>query len=148
MNSSGILAYRIKKKNLQFFLVHPGGPFFKNKDLGSWTIPKGEFTDEDPLQAAIREFSEETGIKISGNFIELGKVKQKGGKTVFAWAIEFDFDPSVIISNTFKLEWPPRSGKFQEFPEIDKGEWFPLQTALKKINPAQTFFLSHLIDIF
>jgi predicted NUDIX family NTP pyrophosphohydrolase len=147
LNAAGILAYRQVNKNIEFFLVHPGGPFFKNKDLGSWTIPKGEFTDEAPLDAAIREFKEETGIDINGNFIELGKVKQKGGKTVQAWAVEFDFDAAAVRSNTFKLEWPPRSGKMQEYPEIDRGEWFGLHSAIQKINPAQIFFLNNLIGL-
>ena len=147
MNSAGLLVYRLKKSKAEFFLVHPGGPFFKNKDLGSWTIPKGEFTDEDPLKAAIREFKEETGLNISGDFIELGKVKQKGGKIVHAWAVEFDFDTAAIRSNTFQLEWPPRSKKIQEFPEVDRGEWFDFEMAVKKINAAQVEFLDRLIEI-
>ncbi|HEY0749847.1 MAG TPA: NUDIX domain-containing protein, partial [Chitinophagaceae bacterium] len=132
-------------KELEVLLVHPGGPFWKNKDQGAWSIPKGEFTNsEDPLDAAIREFEEETGVKLQGNFIELEQIQQKGGKLVLAWAIESDLDPSSIRSNTFSMEWPPKSGKWIEVPEIDKASWFPVEEAREKINPAQQALLEDL----
>ena len=144
--SSGILLYRKKSILLEIFLVHPGGPFWKNKDMGAWSIPKGEFTDdEDPLAAAKREFEEETGIACRGNFIPLNPLKQKGGKMVFAWALEKDIDPGIVTSNTFKLEWPPKSGKIMDVPEIDKGGWFELENAKQKINPYQCGFLDQLV---
>lgn len=143
--SAGILLYRIAGNQLQVFLVHPGGPFFKNKDEGSWSIPKGEFdNDENPLDAARREFFEEIGQSISGNFLELTPIQQKGGKTVHAWAAEGDIDHETIMSNVFELEWPPRSGRKQTFPEIDKAAWFDLQTAKMKINPAQVELINEL----
>ncbi|MFL5809201.1 MAG: NUDIX domain-containing protein, partial [Flavisolibacter sp.] len=118
--SAGILLYRIKDSFPEFFLVHPGGPFWKGKDKAAWSIPKGEFPeDEEPLTAAKREFEEETGKKISGSFIELNPVKQKGGKLVYAWAIEGEIDADKIISNTYKIEWPYKSGKWQTYPEVD-----------------------------
>lgn len=136
--SAGILLYRNPKKNLEIFLVHPGGPFWKNKDAGAWSIPKGEFDDsEEPLAAALREMKEETGITLTGQFIELPPVKQKGGKLVYAFAKEHDLDPSQIKSNEFEIEWPPKSGKKKMFPEIDKAEWFDFETAKQKINQAQ-----------
>ena len=136
--SAGILLYRFKKKNLEIFLAHPGGPFWKNKDAGAWSIPKGEFDDnEEPLDAAIREMKEETGLTLKGNFIELTPVKQKSGKLVYAWALEHDIDPSEIKSNEFEMEWPPKSGKKKSFPEIDKAEWFDLTMAKDKILGAQ-----------
>ncbi len=145
--SAGILLYRFDKKNLEFFLVHPGGPFWKNKDLGAWSIPKGEFEEgEDPLKAASREFEEETGQKIDGDFIPLKSVKLKSGKMVYAWAIEKDIDPKVLLSNTIHVEWPPKSGKRIEIPEVDKGEWFSFDEAKEKINPAQVSFLLQVID--
>ena len=137
--------FRRIDNELEVLLVHPGGPFWKNKDLGAWSVPKGEFTDsENPLDAAIREFEEETGIKLKGNFIELEQIQQKGGKLVLAWAIEGDLDPASIRSNTFKMEWPPKSGKWIEVPEIDKATWFPLELAKEKINPAQQALLEDL----
>ena len=137
--SAGILLYRIGNKNPEVFLVHPGGPFWAKKDDGAWSIPKGEFDDdEDPLTAAKREFEEETGLKISGNFIELNPIKQKSGKIVYAWAIKGDIDPLKIISNEYEMEWPPRSGKMKNFPEIDKAAWFNLNEAKKKINEGQS----------
>lgn len=143
--SAGILLYRIVDNQFQVFLVHPGGPFFKNKDEGSWSIPKGEFGDgENPLDAAKREFLEETGQTIGGNFIELAPIHQKGGKTVHAWAVEGDIDHETIVSNVFDLEWPPRSGKKQTFPEIDRAAWFDLQTAKEKINSAQVDLINEL----
>jgi predicted NUDIX family NTP pyrophosphohydrolase len=144
--SAGILLYRMSKDHPEFFLVHPGGPFFAKKDAGSWSIPKGEFDEsEDPLRVAKREFEEETGQKIEGNFLALSPVKQKGGKIVFAWAVEGDVDAAAITSNTFTIEWPPRSGKMREFPEVDKGEWFSFSTAKEKINPAQGALLDELM---
>ena len=143
--SAGILLYRSGKQNLEVFLVHPGGPFWKNKDEGAWSIPKGEFADdEDPLTAAKREFEEETGIACNGKFIELQPVKQKGGKVVCAWALEMDLDPAVIKSNLFSMEWPPKSGKMQEFPEVDKGQWFEPSIAKQKINAYQEGFVDQL----
>jgi predicted NUDIX family NTP pyrophosphohydrolase len=143
--SAGILLYRFLNEQLQVFLVHPGGPFFRNKDEGSWSIPKGEFTeDENPLDAAKREFIEETGQKIEGTFIELIPIQQKGGKAVYAWAVEGDIDHNTIVSNLFEIEWPPRSGKRQSFPEIDKAAWFDVEAAKIKINPAQAAFIDNL----
>jgi predicted NUDIX family NTP pyrophosphohydrolase len=144
--SAGILLYRFTNKIIEFFLVHPGGPFFINKDAGSWSIPKGEFSEtENPFDAAIREFKEETGIDLIGEAEELSSIKQKSGKQVFAWAIEGNLDPQKISSNSFTLEWPPKSGKFRDYPEIDKGEWFNYHVARQKINPAQTLFIDELI---
>lgn len=146
--SAGILLYRKAAHGLRVFLVHPGGPFFKNKDEGSWSVPKGEYLpDEDPLMAAKREFQEETGHKITGNFIALNPIKQKGGKTVLAWAVEGNIDPEEIKSNTFEIEWPPRSGKKQTFNEIDRAEWFDIATAKIKINPAQAALIDELAAI-
>ncbi|MEO1054102.1 MAG: NUDIX domain-containing protein [Bacteroidota bacterium] len=135
--SAGILLYRWVNDSFEVFLVHPGGPFFKNKDAGAWTIPKGEFEAEDPLAAAKREFKEETGFEPDGDFLTLEPITQKGGKKVHAWALEGDIDGTKIVSNTFELEWPPKSGRVQHFPEIDKAEWFDEASAEKKINPAQ-----------
>ena len=143
--SAGILLYRIRNKLPEVFLVHPGGPFWANKDGGAWTIPKGEFDeDEDPLDAAKREFKEETGTKISGEFIELNPIRQKSGKIVLAWAVEGDIEPTKIISNEFEMEWPPRSGKMKRFPEIDKASWFNLTEAKQKIIPAQSSLIEEL----
>jgi predicted NUDIX family NTP pyrophosphohydrolase len=143
--SAGILLYRIRNGALEFLLVHPGGPFWKNKDAGAWTIPKGEIADnEDALAAAKREFEEELGFKPGGPFIELTPIKQKAGKMVHAWAFEGDCDPSQIKSNTFSTEWPPKSGKQAEFPEVDRAEFFNLEGAKTKINPAQIPLLEEL----
>jgi len=143
--SAGLLLYRRNKINLEVFLVHPGGPFWKNKDDGAWSIPKGEFAEtEEPLQAAIREFSEETGKAVSGRFMKLKSVVQKSGKTVLAWAVEKNIDATHIVSNNFEMEWPPRSGKFQNFPEVDKGEWFLINEAKKKVNAVQVSLLTEL----
>jgi len=129
----------------EVFLVHPGGPFWKNKDAGAWTIPKGEFTaDEPPLDAAIREFREETGIHLTGHFIPLTPIRQKGGKRVYAWAIAGDLDPADLVSNTFELQWPPGSGRMKTFPEVDRGAWYPPDAARAIINPAQIAFLDEL----
>ena len=143
--SAGILLYRKINNNLQVFLVHPGGPFFKNKDLGAWSIPKGEFLDdEESLIAAKREFEEETGQVIDGNFIPLSPVKLKSGKRVYAWAVEGDIDHKTIFSNLFEMEWPPKSGKKQSFPEIDRAGWFEVDEAKLKINIAQAAFIEEL----
>lgn len=144
--SAGILLYRIKNNSLQVFLVHPGGPFWKNKDAGAWSVPKGEFwDDEEALIAARREFQEETGRAIDGHFIPLNSVKQKSGKIIHAWAVEGDIDETSIISNTFPLEWPPRSGKMITVPEINRADWFDTATAKEKINPAQAALIDQLI---
>jgi predicted NUDIX family NTP pyrophosphohydrolase len=146
--SAGILLYRFTGKQLQVFLVHPGGPFFRNKDDGSWSIPKGEFLDdEDPLVAAKREFLEETGQSIGGKFLPLEPIIQKGGKKVFAWAVEGDIDHETITSNTFEIEWPPRSGKRQSFPEIDKAGWFDVEIARVRLNAAQVGLIDNLAQI-
>jgi predicted NUDIX family NTP pyrophosphohydrolase len=145
--SAGILLYRFNKKKLEVLLAHPGGPFWKNKDEGAWSIPKGELDeDEDALNAAIREFKEETGISVSGDFIPLNSVKLKSGKLVKAWALEKDIDAAVIKSNIFLLEWPPKSGKKIEVPEIDKAEWFTISEAKKKINEGQLPLLEELLS--
>jgi predicted NUDIX family NTP pyrophosphohydrolase len=146
--SAGILLYRFSKDELQVFLVHPGGPFFKNKDIGTWSIPKGEFTDnEEALIAAKREFKEETGQPIDGEFIALEPIIQKSGKKVYAWTVEGDIDHETIFSNTFEIEWPPRSGKQQAFPEVDRAGWFDLETAKVKIIPAQVGLIDNLRQI-
>ena len=147
--SAGILLYKINKSDEPaFFLVHPGGPFFAKKDNGFWTIPKGEIEpDEDPLETAKREFEEETGIKPTGYFISIGEIKQKGGKIVQAWAVEGDLDIEKIQSNTFEIEWPPRSGRRKSFPEIDKAGWFTFAEAREKINEAQSIFLTRLVEL-
>ena len=141
--------FRTKDNQLEVLLVHPGGPFFRNKDAGAWTIPKGEAAeDEDLLSRAKLEFEEELGTKPSASqWIELGTVKQKGGKTVHAWAFEGELPPEfVLASNTFAMEWPPRSGRTAEFPEIDRAEFFPIELAREKINQAQIEFLDRLVE--
>ena len=137
--SAGILLYRFHSGEIQFLLVHPGGPFFKKKDYGAWTIPKGEPNDaEDLTECALREFKEETGIELHEPLTPLTPVKQKGGKTVFAWACHKNVSTNEIVSNSFQMEWPPHSGRQQQqFPEIDRAEWFSSSIALDKINPAQ-----------
>ncbi len=146
--SAGLLFYRFNKKKLEVLLVHPGGPYWLKKDAGAWTIPKGEIeNDEDPLLTAIREVKEETGINAAGNFIELTPVKQKSGKIVCAWAVEMDFDIAVLTSNHFEIEWPPRSGQKQSFPEIDKAEWFSTEQAKEKILEAQIAFIVEVEQI-
>lgn len=143
--SAGILLYRLTNHILEILAVHPGGPFWAKKDLGSWTIPKGEFTDEEPpLDAAKREFLEEIGIDISGKFIELTPIKQNSGKMVYAFAVQGDIDPETIKSNTFEMEWPPKSGKKQAFPEIDKGGWFNVPQAKQKLLEPQTALIDEL----
>jgi predicted NUDIX family NTP pyrophosphohydrolase len=143
--SAGLLVYRETDAGVEIFLVHPGGPFFAKKDDGVWSIPKGEFDDEDPLTAARREFEEETGQKIAGDFFALTPIKQKGGKIVYAWAVEADIDADAIDSNTFEMEWPPRSGKTARFPEIDRAAWFNPATAKQKINHAKAALIDDLI---
>lgn len=143
--SAGLLLYRFHKTTIEFFLVHPGGPFWAKKDAGSWSIPKGEIEkDEDPLTAAIRECQEETGIIAEGNFIELTPVKQKSGKLIYAWALESEVDAASIVSNTFEMEWPPRSGIQKSFPEIDRAAWFTPAEAAIKIIPGQLPLIGEL----
>jgi predicted NUDIX family NTP pyrophosphohydrolase len=132
--SAGILLFRRTQYGVEVFLIHPGGPFWAKKD--AWSIPKGEYErDEDPLAAARREFHEETGSSIDGHFIPLDVIRQPGGKEVIAWAIEGDFDPATLVSNTCQVEWPPRTGRMIEIPEVDRGAWFPIAIAEKKNLP-------------
>lgn len=149
VHSAGILLYRLIEGRLQVLLVHPGGPFWTNKDDGAWSIPKGICQpDEDLLAAAIREFREETGHTIAetdGAFIDLGRVKQPSGKIVHAWALAHDFDTSKMVSNPFSLEWPPKSGTTQQYPEADRAQWFEVQEARKKILKGQQVFLERLL---
>ena len=145
--SAGILLHRRGPEGPEVLLVHPGGPFWAKRDDGAWSIPKGEYEDgEEPQAAALREFEEEIGsaLEAAGELVELGEVRQKNRKVVSAWAAEGDVDASAVRSNTFEMEWPPRSGKRQEFPEIDRAEWFPLAQARVKLIEAQTAFLDRL----
>jgi predicted NUDIX family NTP pyrophosphohydrolase len=145
--SAGILLHRSGPDGREVLLVHPGGPFWAKRDDGAWSIPKGEYgDDEDPREAARREFEEELGSALPGDaeLRDLGEVRQKGGKAVVAWAVEGDLDASAAHSNTFEMEWPPRSGRRQEFPEIDRAEWFTLARAREKVLPAQAAFLERL----
>jgi predicted NUDIX family NTP pyrophosphohydrolase len=140
--------YRIRQGTLQVLLAHPGGPFWRNKDEGAWSIPKGEAEPgEDLLATAQREFEEELGVKPTGQLIQLDPIKQKGGKIVHAWAFEGDCDPAAIKSNVFMMEWPPKSGRQMEFPEVDRAEFFDLDVARKKISPAQVALLDELGQI-
>jgi predicted NUDIX family NTP pyrophosphohydrolase len=141
--------FRKTKAGLEVLLVHPGGPYFQNKDEGAWTIPKGEVADgENLLNRARIEFQEELGIDASGDWMEIGSVKQKGGKTVHAWAFAGDLaNDFQLASNTFEMEWPPRSGKMQRFPEVDRTSFFPVEEARRKINAAQIIFLDRLIEV-
>ncbi len=144
--SAGILLFRNAGQALEVLLVHPGGPFWKNKDAGAWSIPKGEFAEQEaPLAAATREFEEETGINIHGHFIELTPVKQKGGKIVYAWALNKDLDAASIKSNSFEMEWPPRSGKTQRFPEVDRALWCSIPEARQKILASQLPLIEELM---
>ena len=146
MRSAGILLYRRHAGAIEFLLVHPGGPFWRNKDLGAWSIPKGEYAHgEESLTVARREFEEETGASLSGNFLPLGEITQRGGKIVTAFALEADLDPRALRSNVFEIEWPPRSGRRQVFPEVDRAEWFHLEEAQQKILPAQRPFVTRLL---
>lgn len=146
--SAGILMYRYKKQNLQVFLVHPGGPFWKNKEKGAWSIPKGEIEEgEDKLKAAIREFEEEIGETISGNFLELGFIIQRAGKQVYAWAVKGDWeDGKKPQSNTIAIEWPPKSGRTIEIHEVDKAHFFDIIEAKEMINPAQVELIDRLVE--
>ena len=145
--SAGILAWRSGADGPEVFLVHPGGPFWKNKDDGAWSIPKGEIDpDEEPLSAAQREFQEETGQKVGGTFTPLTPVKIASGKVIEAWAIEHELDASAIVSNSFEIEWPPRSGKKQAFPEVDRAAWFSGPIALQKITRGQVPLLVQLLE--
>ena len=146
LHSAGILLYRFKNQQLEVMLVHPGGPYWVNKDLGAWSIPKGLIEEnEPPLEAAKREFKEETGFEVDGDFVELGTLKQPSRKIVHAWALEKDIDTTRIVSNFFELEWPKNSGKLEEFPEVDKGEWFDVEEAKTKILKGQVRFIDMLI---
>lgn len=150
-HSAGILLFRRGGEGTEFLLVHPGGPFWRRKDLGAWTIPKGQIEDGEEARAcAVREFEEELGRPPEldpEQLIELGSIRQRAGKLVEAWAAEAEFDPATLASNTFSMEWPPRSGDEQEFPEVDRAEWFDLETARKKILPAQAELLDRLVKI-
>jgi predicted NUDIX family NTP pyrophosphohydrolase len=146
--SAGILMFRKRESTLQLFLVHPGGPFWRNKDAGAWSIPKGEYKDgEDPLQAAKREFREETGIEADGEFLPLGEIKQSSGKLITAWALEGDCSPSAVRSNMFSMEWPPKSGRQQEFPEVDRADWFLVNEAKKRIVKGQIGFVDRVVAL-
>jgi predicted NUDIX family NTP pyrophosphohydrolase len=146
-SSAGLLIYRLTDERLEVLLVHPGGPFFKKRDEGSWSIPKGELSSgEEPLAAARRELTEETGFVSRGPYEPLGSVTQSGGKHVVAFACSGDFEVDALVSNEFELEWPPRSGRKTTFPEVDRACYFDLETARLKINPAQAAFLSRLED--
>ena len=144
--SAGIVLYR---NGLEVLLVHPGGPFFAKKDAGVWSIPKGEYDDgDDPLACALREFEEETGTRLeAASPVELGTIVQRGGKRVTAWAIEGDLDATATRSNTFVMEWPPRSGVQREFPEVDRAEWFTVDEAREKLVPAQVELLDRLVEL-
>ena len=143
--SAGLLMYRVRPGGLEVLLAHPGGPYFRNKDTGAWSIPKGEpAPGEDLLVAAQREFEEETGVRPAGPFLPLRPIQQKGGKIVYAWAFQGDCDPAALRSNTFQMEWPPHSDIQAEFPEIDRAEFFPLAAARQKIKAGQEALLDEL----
>ena len=143
--SAGILLYRRTAVGLEVLLVHPGGPFWANKDAGAWSIPKGEYSaDEDALAAAKREFAEETGLRLEGEFVALGSFRQSSAKTVEVWAVEGDADPAKLVSNTFAMEWPPRSGRMQDFPEVDRAAWFTPAEAARMILKGQLPILEAL----
>jgi predicted NUDIX family NTP pyrophosphohydrolase len=145
--SAGILLYRVRGGRVEVLLVHPGGPWWVNKDLGAWSIPKGEYGQgEDPEATAVRELEEETGYALgTGELLPLGTLRQRGGKLVSAWAAAGDLDPAAITSNTFTLEWPPRSGRLREFPEIDRAAWFDPATARQKLSAAQAELIDRLL---
>lgn len=146
--SAGLLMYRQQGKSLEVFLVHPGGPLWAKKDKGAWTIPKGEYEpDENPLAAARREFEEETGFQASGEFLDLGSIKQKSGKIVTAWAFEGNCDPSQLKSNICEIEWPPRSGRQLEIPEVDRGRWVSINEASEYLREEQRELLRRLSEI-
>ena len=143
--SAGLLLFREVEGRLEVLLVHPGGPFWAGKDEGAWSIPKGEFEDgEEPLSAAKREFEEETGFAPNGDMIPLEPLRQPSGKLIFAWAMQYDLDPARVRSNTFTMEWPPKSGRYQEFPEVDRAAWFSVEAARGKISKGQAAFLVRL----
>jgi predicted NUDIX family NTP pyrophosphohydrolase len=150
MHSAGILLFRRRGGEVEFLLVHPGGPFWRRKDIGAWSIPKGQIEAEEEARAcAIREMEEELGPAPEldpEQLIELGSIRQRAGKVVEAWAAEADFDPATLASNTFSMEWPPRSGSEQEFPEVDRAEWFEIEKAREKILPAQAELLDRLLE--
>ena len=141
--SAGLLLFR-RRTQIEVLLVHPGGPFWMRKDDGAWSIPKGEFTSEPPLEAAVRETAEELGTVFDGKFIPLQPIKQSGGKMVYAWALETDFNPVHLVSNKFEMEWPPKSGRRTTFPEVDRAEWFPIAVANTKILQSQAPLLANL----
>lgn len=144
--SAGLLLYRRGADGLEVFLVHPGGPFWAKKDRGAWSVPKGEYgADEDPLTAAQREFLEETGFAVSGPFVELGTIRQATGKLVSVWAVEGDCDPAALVSNLCEIEWPPRSGRTMQIPEVDRGAWFALHEASEQILDSQRPLLERLV---
>jgi len=146
--SAGILPYKYVHGQIFFFIAHPGGPFYRKKDNGSWTLVKGEINEgEDPFAAAIREFKEETSIDIIGDFLQLTPIKQKSGKLVHVWAIESDFTTENIKSNTFTIEWPPKSGVMAEFPELDKFEWFDMDTTMGKLLSGQVGFVKEVLKV-
>jgi predicted NUDIX family NTP pyrophosphohydrolase len=146
--SAGILMFRKRESTLQLFLVHPGGPFWRNKDAGAWSIPKGEYEEgEKPLDAAKREFLEETGIEADGEFLPLGEIKQPSGKVITAWALEGDCEPSAVRSNMFSMEWPPKSGRQQEFPEVDRADWFTANEAKERIVKGQTGLIDRVVAL-
>lgn len=151
--SAGLLIYRRRARHragsLEVFLVHPGGPFWAKKDLGAWSIPKGEFEEgEEPLAAAVRELGEETGFAVAGEFEELGTIRQASGKLVSAWAAAGDFDAGALVSNTCEIEWPPRSGRLITIPEVDRGAWFSIPEARRRMVTAQQEFLDRLMEKF
>lgn len=146
LHSAGLLLYRISDGRLELFLAHPGGPFWAGKDEGVWSLPKGLIeAGEDALAAARREFAEETGHAVDGEFIHLGELKQKGNKIVHAWAIEGEIDADAIKSNTFAVQWPPNSGQWRYFPEVDRAGWFTVAEARKKVLPGQAAFIDRLL---
>jgi predicted NUDIX family NTP pyrophosphohydrolase len=145
--SAGLLLYRRNGNGIEVFLVHPGGPYWSKKDLGAWSIPKGEYTDdEEPLTAAKREFLEETGFTVDGEFVPLGSIRQTGGKVVSVWALEGNCDPEKLVSNFCQMEWPPRSGRKIDIPEVDRGDWFSLTEAQARILPSQSPMLARLAE--
>jgi len=147
-SSAGLIMYRVDGGEIEVLLVHPGGPFWAKKDVGAWFIPKGEAKpDEDLFSAAKREFAEETGLRPEGKFLELGSVRNKSGKTVTAWAFEGNCDPASIKSNTFTMEWPPRSGKQKEFPEVDRAAFYTVEAAREKMHAAEFEFLTRLREL-
>ena len=147
VHSAGILLYRLRDNAVEVLLAHPGGPFWAGKDLGAWSIPKGQSEEnEDPLQAAKREFREETGFEVDGQFVDLGTIRQPSRKMIQIWALEHDMDADRLQSNEFALEWPRKSGIMMQFPEIDRAEWFDIERARQKIHKGQAGFLDRLIS--